>query len=159
MTEPPRRRLSSEERNALVRAGITPLAPGERPAPLKVATALCLLLAAGNLVTMLAGVEVRGENNPVGRSVGLALVLSILAGGLWAREAIAVLVFEALLIATILFAFFGILSAANATALIGSVVVLAVSSWLFWRLIRVLARIQAPPPEAPDDAAGSRPAA
>ena len=139
-----RKRISSEERNALVRAQIEPLAPGERPPALIVAASVCVLLAAGNLITMAAGVEVSGEQNPVGRSIVLAFALSLLAGGIWSRSAIALLIFEALLIVTILFGFFGILSAANATALIASVAVLALSATLFWKLIRVLARVQAP---------------
>jgi hypothetical protein len=137
-------RPSSEERNAAVRAAIRPLEPGERPGALKAAVGLCLLLGAGNLVTMLAGAEISGETNSAGQAVVLAAVLGLLALGMWAREAMAVLIFEALLIVTMLFAFLGLMSAANATAVLGSAVVLAVASVLFWKLIRVLARIQAP---------------
>lgn len=145
MTETqPKKRASSEERNAAVRATITPLAPGERPRALKVAVAVCLLLAFGNVVTLVAGVEVSGQNNPAGRALGIAAVLVLIAGGMWAREAMAVLVFEAIMIVTMLFAFVGLLSGANAVALIGSTVTLGLSGWLFWTLIRVLARIQAP---------------
>jgi len=145
MTEnEPQKRPSSEERNAAVRATIAPLAPGERPRPLKAAVAVCLLLALGNVVTLAAGVEVTGENNPAGRALGIAAVLLLIAGGMWVREAVAVLVFEALLIVTMLFAFLGLLSGANAIALLGSTVTFVLSGWLFWTLIRVLARIQAP---------------
>jgi hypothetical protein len=140
----PRRRLSSEERNALVRAEIEPLAPGERPPALLIAAGVCVLLAAGNLITMAAGVDVSGESNPVGRSIVLAFALCLLAGGIWSRSSIALLIFEALLIVTMLFAFFGILSAANVTALVASSGILALAGTLFWKLIRVLARVQAP---------------
>ncbi|MEI2702354.1 MAG: hypothetical protein V9E83_08135 [Baekduia sp.] len=139
-----RKRPTSEERNALVRADIEPLAPDERPPALIVAALVCVLLAAGNLITMAAGVEVSGEQNPVGRSVVLAFALSLLAGGIWSRSPVALLIFQALLIVTILFGFFGILSAANAAALIASTLVMLLAGTLFWKLIRVLARIQAP---------------
>lgn len=126
-------RPSSEERNAAVRATITPLAPDERPGALKVAVAASVLLAIGNVAVHQAPV-----------TLALGAVLLLLAAGMWAREATAVLVFEALLIATMLFAFLGLLSAGNVLAAVSSVLIFSLSGWLFWKLIRVLARIQAP---------------
>jgi hypothetical protein len=140
----PRKRPSSEERNAAVRATIVPLGPDERPPALKVAVAVCALLALGNVLTMALGVHVSGNGNPANRAIGIAALLTLIGAGMWVREAVAFLVFEALLIATCLFAFFGIVSAANLAAVLISLLVLGLSMWLFWKLIRVLARIQAP---------------
>lgn len=148
MTEQPRaRRPTSEERNAAVRADIHPLKPGERPGPLKIAAGVLVLLAVANLLLMIPTDNVpmaSGESNPVGRSIALAAVLLGLAAWIWSRAAGAVLIFEALLIVTMLYAFLGLMTAANASAVFASAVVLALAGTLFWKLIRVLARIQAP---------------
>jgi len=146
-TDAPRRRPTSEERNAAVRATIEPLAPGERPAALKVAAAVLVLLALTNLLLMIPSDRApvgTGEASPVGRSIGLAIVLAGLAAWIWARSAAALLIFEALLIVTMLYAFLGLLTAANASAVVASAVVLGLAGTLFWKLIRVVARIQAP---------------
>lgn len=144
----PKSRPTSEERNAAVRATIRPLDAGERPGPLKVAVGVLVVLAVTNLLLMIPSDSVPGEANPAGRSVALAAILLGLAAWIWSRAAGAVLIFEALLIVTMLYAFLGLMTAANASAVVASALVLGLSATLFWKLIRVLARIQAPPQDA-----------
>lgn len=146
-TDAPPRRPTSEERNAAVRATIHPLEPGERPAALKVAAAVLVLLALTNLLLMIPSDTTpisSGEASPAARSIGLAIVLSALAAWIWARSAAALLIFEALLIVTMLYAFLGLLTAVNVSAVVASAIVLGLAAVLFWKLIRVVARIQAP---------------
>ena len=48
----------SEQRNAEERAGLKPLAPGERPPALVAAAVVAALLGLANLVALLAGLDV-----------------------------------------------------------------------------------------------------
>jgi len=133
----------SRERDAAIRAKLTPLAPGERPLALKVSAALALVIAIANVVVMAAGWEVDGQR-PVAGGIAFAVVMLAAAAGLWQRRYWAVLGFEALLGISMLFAFLALLRAGNAAAVALCLAVIAVSGPLFWGLIRVMARIQVP---------------
>jgi len=144
VTEHPGTPSKSEQRNAAIRASIRPLAPGERPPMLKAAAGLCLLLAAGNVIVAISGREIAGAR-PIAPAIVLAIFLLLIGHGIWRRSATAVLIFLGLLVLSILAAFLAILVAANLQALVVSVAILAIAGVLFWKLIPVLARIQAPP--------------
>lgn len=143
MTEQPGTPSKSEQRNAAIRASIRPLAPGERPRTLKIAVAVCVLLAAGNVAVALSAQQIAGAR-PVAPAIVLALFLVLIGYGMWQRSATAVLIFLGLLVLSILAAFLAILVAANLKALVASGAILAAAGILFWKLISVLARIQAP---------------
>ena len=101
----------AEERNAAVRATLTPLAPGERPPALKVAIAVALLLA---------------------------------AWGMWQRRYWAVLGFATLMaLITVAFSLL-LLVASNVLAVVICLAFAGSAGWLFWKLIRVMGRLQAP---------------
>jgi hypothetical protein len=135
----------SEERNEALRAGLTPLAPGERPLALTVAAVLSAVLATVNLAAFALGVEVDGRRpGALGVLLFGALMLAA-AWGLWHRRYWAVLGFEALLGITLAFAALSLMVASNVAALVLCVVILAGGGWLFWKLIRVMGRLQAPP--------------
>ena len=134
----------SKERNAAVRAGIQPLAPGERPRPLKVAVALAVFVAVANVALWAADEGVSGEEaGPVGVLAFAAIMLAA-AGGMWAGKAWALLGFQALLAITIVFSFLALTVASNLLAVALSLVVVGGGGWLFWKLIRALARLQMP---------------
>ena len=133
----------SEERNAAIRATLTPLAPGERPPALKVAVAVALGLALANLVAFAAGADVPGSSSRLGGLVFVALML-LAAWGMWQRRYWAVLGF-ATLMALITVAFSLLLLIASNVIAVGVCLAFALSAgWLFWKLIRVMARMQAP---------------
>jgi hypothetical protein len=134
----------SEERNAAVRAGLTPLAPGERPLGLRVAVALTGVLALVNLAGLVAGVEVDGDRPGAAATVIFAAVMLALAGGMWVRNYWAVLAFEALLGITVALAALSLLVASNVAAVAVSGLILVAGGWLFWKLVRVMGRLQAP---------------
>ena len=138
-----RTRLRGEERDAAIRATLEPLAPGERPAPLVAAAALCVALGVANLALWAVGAGV--DHRP---SAGLVLTFACLMGaaawGIWTVRYGAVLAFQAVLGATIIIAALSVLVAGNALALALCGAVIVLGSWLFWKLVRVLARIQAP---------------
>ena len=140
-------RLRGEARDAALRAQLEPLAPGERPLAVTVAAGVCLLLGAANLGLWAAGADV--ANRPSAGVVLLFALLSLAAAwGLWTVRYGAVLGFQAVLAATIIISGLSVLVAGNALALILCAVVIVPGIWLFWKLVRVLARMQAPGPGA-----------
>ena len=134
----------SEERNAAVRAGLTPLAPGERPPALVAAAVVAALLGVANLAALLVGLDVRGEEpNAIGVLVFCA-VMFVAAAGLWLARYWAVLGFEALLGIIVVFFSLFLLRASNVLAVVVCVPIILGAGWLFWKLIRVMGRLQAP---------------
>jgi hypothetical protein len=129
----------SEAKNAEVRATLEPLEPGERPWPLLAAIGLALFLAVANLVGTLLD-----ESVPLGGTLLFVAVMALGIFGLWNRQAWAVLGFLALLGIMTAFAMLSLLVANNLAAVVLCVVVAGFSGTLFWKLIRVLGRIQAP---------------
>lgn len=140
------RSARSEERNAAVRAQLTPLAPGERPWPLVIAVVLATALAVANLVAFAVGAEVDGRTPGAATVVVFELLAMAAAVGMWQRRYLAVLGFEIALGVTIAYAGLSLLVASNLVAVALCVAVLALGGWLFWKLIRVMSRLQAPEP-------------
>jgi small-conductance mechanosensitive channel len=134
----------SRQRNDAVRAGLTPLAPGERPLALTLSALLAALIAAGNLAAVIAGVEVDGAR-PVAGAVVLALVMGGVAVGLWQRRYLVVLLWQALLAAALVYASLSVMLASNLAAVVLCVAVLAIAGPLFWLNVRIMARLQTPP--------------
>ena len=133
----------SEERNAAIRATLTPLAPGERPPALKVAIGVALALALANLVAFAAGADVPGSSSRLGGLVFVALML-LVAWGMWERRYWAVLGFATLMaLITVAFSLL-LLIASNVLAVVVCLAFAVSAGWLFWKLIRVMGRMQAP---------------
>jgi hypothetical protein len=134
----------AEARNAEVRAQLAPLAPGERPRPLVAAAALATALGVANLVALIAGIEVEGEQPGALGVLLFCAVMFIAAIGLWSARYWAVLGFEMLLgLIVLVFSLF-LLRASNVLAVVVCVPIIVVAGWLFWKLIRVMGRIQTP---------------
>jgi hypothetical protein len=134
----------AEARNAEVRATLTPLGPGERPPALVAATILAVVLAVANLVAFAAGLDVDGRR-PGGFGVVLfAALMLVAAWGMWNRRYWAVLGFEALLGITLAVAALSVLVASNVAAVALCLAILGLGGWLFWKLIRVMGRLQVP---------------
>jgi hypothetical protein len=133
----------SRERDERIRAGLTPLAPGERPLALRLAALLALLIALSNVVALAAGVQVQGRS-PVAGGLLFALLMAMAAVGLWQKRYWAVLGFEALLGVSIVYAALSLMVAGNGVAALLCVAVIVIATPLFWFLIRIMARIQMP---------------
>jgi thiamine-phosphate pyrophosphorylase len=136
-----RKRKSSEERNVEIRAALDPIAPGERPTPLVVAVATAILLGIVNLVLAATGHSGRG-------GAGTLLVYCVLmfaaAWGMWTKRYLAVLLFQILLAILVVFFFLFLLRASSVGDVALSFAVIVPAGWLFWKLVRVLARLQVP---------------
>src|SRR5919197_446147 len=134
----------AEERNAQVRAQLEPLKPGERPPALVAAAILAAALGTANLVALLAGVDVEGKEPSAVGVLAFCAVMYVAAVGLWFARYWAVLGFEALLGLIVVFFSLFLLRASNLLAVVVCVAIISVAGWLFWKLIRVMGRIQAP---------------
>jgi hypothetical protein len=134
----------AEERNAEVRAQLEPLKPGERPPALVAAAILAAVLGTANLVALIAGVEVEGDQPSAIGVLVFCAVMYVAAVGLWFARYWAVLGFEALLGIIVVFFSLFLLRASNVLAVVVCLVVIGVAGSLFWKLIRVMSRIQAP---------------
>jgi hypothetical protein len=136
----------SEARNAAVRATLEPLEPGERPWSLKIAVLLAVLIGAGDLLTVLVAgsFKIGGARAGAGGVILFSVLMLVCAVGMWQKRYWAVLGFQAILAFVILFFSLLGLRAANLLALFASVVVVGGGGWLFYKLVRVLSRIQMP---------------
>jgi hypothetical protein len=133
----------AEERNAAARATLTPLAPGERPPALRVAIAVALVLAGANVVAYALGADVPGSGSPAGGLLFIAVML-LAAWGMWQRRYWAVLGFATLMaLITVAFSLL-LLIASNVLAVVICLAFALSAGRLFWKLIRVMGRMQAP---------------
>ena len=134
----------SAARDEAVRARLTPLGERERPAALVIASILAAVLATANLAAFAAGVEVDGRRPGILGVLVFCGLMGIIAWGMWARRYWAVLGFETLLGVTVAIASLSILLASNLFAVALCLVTIGLGGWLFWKLVRVMARLQAP---------------
>jgi hypothetical protein len=130
-------------REELLRAELEPLGEGERPPALLVASAVCVLLAIGVLIgaATIHDLSRRGGSLPGG--IFLAIVLLLLAVGMYQRRYWAVLGFEALLAFQIIVTSLALVVASTILAAAICLVSVGLGGWLFWKLIRVMGRLQA----------------
>jgi hypothetical protein len=131
------------ERDAAIRATLEPLAPGEHPPALKAAIAVALLLALSNVVAFALGADVPGSSSRTGGLVFVAVML-LAARGMWRQRYWAVLGFATLMALTAVVFALLLLVASNVLAVAVCVAFAVSAGWLFWKLIRVMARLQAP---------------
>jgi len=132
------------QRDDAVRAGLEPLAPGERPLAVTIAALLSLAVAIANLVLYLAGWEVQGQDPELGGALVVCGVFLLAAYGMWRVRYWAVIGFEVLLGVLIVSAALSLMLASNLSGALLSVAVIAAAGPLFWFLIRAMARIQMP---------------
>jgi uncharacterized membrane protein (DUF2068 family) len=140
-------RLSrSEQKDAAVRAALRPLAPGERPWPVLVGAALAALSGLVQLILFLVGVRLRsnGLHASAGQTIVFAVLMGICAAGMWQLRYWAVLGFMALLAILILFAVGSLVKASSVLGFAIAAGIVVAGGYLFFKLVRVLSRIQMP---------------
>jgi hypothetical protein len=144
----PRPRSRSEERNAAVRATLTPLTPGERPWSLRIATLIALLIGGGDLVAVIINGKFSVGNAHAGASgvILFSVVMLVCAVGMWQLRYWAVLGFQAILAFVILFFSLLLMRASNVLAVVAAVAVVGGGGYLFYKLVRVLSRLNMPKP-------------
>lgn len=130
----------SRARTEALQAQLEPLAPGERPLGIKLATALAAFVAVANLAV--AAFWTGGESPATG--VAFAVLMAAIAGGLWSRRYLIILLFQALLALSIIVSTLSLAFASNLLGVLLAVVVIGACSPVFWLLVRVMARLQVP---------------
>ena len=139
----PRTRRSAEERNAEARAQLEPLATGERPGAVTAGAIVAAALAVLVVVGYASGARI-GDEGSLASALLLAAILLVTAWGMWKARYWAVLGFEALLAFQLIVAALSLLVASNVWAALLCLAVVGFGGWLFWKLIRAMARIQMP---------------
>jgi hypothetical protein len=127
----------------LARRQLEPLGEHERPPALLVAVAVAFLLGLAIIASLLTVGDLRRHGGSVPGGAFLACVLLALALGMYARRYWAVLSFEALLAFQILVASLALVVASTLLAAGACLASIVLAGWLFWKLVRVMGRIQA----------------
>jgi len=131
--------------------GLEPLGAGERPTPLLIAVAVCAILAAGVIVGALTVHDLARHGGSLPGALFLTVLLAALAQGMYRRRYWAVLGFEALLAFQIIVTSLALVVASTLAAAAGCLLAIGLGGWLFWKLVRVMGRIQASERREHDD--------
>jgi hypothetical protein len=130
-------------RDELLRDELTPLGPDERPPALLIAVGVCVVLACAVLIGGLSIHDLARHGGSLPGAIFLAAILGALALGMYRRRYMAVLGFEALLAFQIIVTSLALVVASTLVAAGGCVLAIGLGGWLFWKLVRVMGRIQA----------------
>jgi len=150
-----------EARNQAAREQLEPLAEDERPGVVTVAALISGVLAVGTVLAYAFGLEV-GEFDDFGNQTGESrpsifpvvvstVILGAMAYGLWRARYWAVLGFQTLLVLVIVVAALGLAQVTDLWRALVFVAILALAGFLFYRMVKAMARIQMPerrPPPA-----------
>jgi hypothetical protein len=120
-----------------------PLREGERPRALLVGVVVCGLLAVAVITGAATVHDLSRRGGSVPGAIFIAAVLGAVAAGMYRRRYWAVLAFEALLAFQIIVTSLALVVASSALAAVGCVLGVGLAGWLFWKLVRVMGRIQA----------------
>jgi hypothetical protein len=134
----------TQRRDAQVRAGLTPIAPGERPRAVVASTIVAALLGVGNLIAYAAGVKIGGKHPAPGGIIVFSALMIACAIGMWRLWYGAVLGFMALLAIIVTIFALLLIEASNVLGLVVALAVISGAGYLFFKLVRVLSRIQMP---------------
>jgi hypothetical protein len=134
-----------EERNQEAREALEPLAEGDRPTVVTVGAIVTALITISIIVGWLAGTEVDGEKPRFVQALAPALLMGVMAWGMWRARYWAVLGFQLILVFLIFSAVYGLaLQAATIPQILATLALLIISGTFFWRLVKAMARIQMP---------------
>jgi hypothetical protein len=131
------------QREEVLRAELQPLREDERPRALLVAIAVCVLLALAVIAGAATVHNLSRHGGSLPGGVFLAFILLLLAQGMYKRRYWAVLSFEALLAFQIIVTSLALVVASTIVGAAICALSVGLGGWLFWKLIRVMGRIQA----------------
>jgi hypothetical protein len=135
----------AEERNREAREALEPLREGERPLVVTIGAAISALVAVSIVAGYLLGVEVNGSQPRFAQVLAPALLMAIMAWGMWRARYWAVLGFQLILVFLIFSAVFGLaLEVGSVAQAIATLALLAVAGTLFFFMVKAMARIQMP---------------
>jgi hypothetical protein len=122
---------------------LQPLGEHERPKPLLVAVVVATALAIGVCISVATVHDLASHGGSLPGGLFLAGALFLLAWGMYQRRYWAVLGFEALLAFQIIVTSLALIVAETLLAAGLCVLSIGLAGWLFWKLVRVMGRIQA----------------
>ncbi|MEA2151721.1 MAG: hypothetical protein QOD69_3551 [Solirubrobacteraceae bacterium] len=132
-------------RDDAIRAELEPLAPGERPAVVTFAAGVAFVFAAGNVITALTGNDIAGASGDPVVTTAVTTALLLMAGiGMLARQYWAVLGFQTILGLQIVFLSLYLIGVQKWWQALVCIVAIGLMGWLFWKLVRPMARLQMP---------------
>ena len=135
----------AEERNQEIRENLPPLAEGERPLVVTIGAVIAALVAISILAGYLAGVEVEGDKPRLAQVLAPALIMGVMAWGMWRARYWAVLGFQLILVFLIFSAVFGLAVQVSTVAQFAATFgLLVVAGGLFYFMVKAMARIQMP---------------
>lgn len=133
-----------KSKDDLAREQLVPLEEGERPLAVTIAAVVAGLLALSNLIGWAAGIKIGGETPSVGAVLPPAILMLVMAVGMWYARYWAVLGFQTVLAFLIVFMALLLVKAENVFAVVATVSIIAGAGTLFWFLVQSLARLQMP---------------
>ncbi|MGB2710715.1 MAG: hypothetical protein WBC33_04300, partial [Conexibacter sp.] len=113
------------------------------PGAVTVAAVVAAVLAVLVVVGYAIGARI-GDSGTLPGALFIAGVLLVAAWGMWRARYWAVLGFEALLAFQVIVAGLSLAVASNVWAALLCVTIVGLGGWLFWKLVRAMARIQMP---------------
>ena len=135
----------AEQRNQEAREALEPLAEGERPTVVTLGAIVAALISLSIVVGYAAGVEVNGEQPKLPQVVAPAVIMGVMAWGMWHARYWAVLGFQLMLVIVLFSAFFGLVVGVSSVGqAIGTLALLAVAGSFFFFMVKAMARIQMP---------------
>jgi hypothetical protein len=135
----------AEERNREAREALKPLAEGERPRVVTIGAIVAGLIALSIVGGYLAGVHVNGGQPKIPQVLAPALLMGVMAWGMWRARYWAVLGFQLILVFLIFSAVYGLaLQAATVGQFAATLGLLAVTGTFFFFMVKAMARIQMP---------------
>jgi len=135
----------AEQRNQEAREALAPLAEGERPTVVTIGAVVAALIALSIVAGYLGGVQVNGEKPKLPQVLAPAMIMGIMAWGMWHARYWAVLGFQLILVFLIFSAFFGLVVGASSVGQIGATLgLLIVAGAFFYFMVKAMARIQMP---------------
>ena len=138
----------SRAKSEAARAALKPLGPGERPTAVTVGAIVAALLAAANVIAVIAGWDGAAGSDDRARALAGSLLvtglLCVVAYGMWQAKYWAVLGMQTLLGLTLIAASLGLVTAENAGAMLVLLAIIVAAGTLFWFMVKAMARIQMP---------------
>jgi hypothetical protein len=135
----------AEQRNQEAREALKPLAEGERPTVVTVGAVVAALISLSVVIGYAAGVEVDGEPPKLPQVVAPAVIMGVMAWGMWHARYWAVLGFQLMLVIVLFSAFFGlVVGASSVVQILGTLALLLAAGTFFYFMVKAMARIQMP---------------
>ncbi len=132
-------------RDEEIRAGLEPLAPGERPRVVTIAAIVAIVFAIANVATAVGGNDISTASGDPSLATAVTTAVLLLAGfGMLARQYWAVLGFQAILGIQIVFFSLYLIGVQKLWHAIIPVLAIGLLGWLFWKLVRPMAQLQMP---------------